>query len=297
MRSKIIVFFCIYFLCLVFSSSYSQDTTGELYILSDIVGEEIDMLERQKYTLFPNIQGFQYARFYTLPDSSYIVELVTKDATDGTINTKRLPRSEEMIMNYKRKIEGEIFQATPADTLYTVKLRDGNTLQGRIIQRDEESISIRTPAGLEIRAPRKSIISMKPLRGKMVGDQYFRVDPNYSRLLFAPTGRPLQKGDGYFSDYYVFFPGVAYGFTDYFSLMAGFSVIPGLSISEQLKYFAPRIGKQFSDNFALSAGALYMSLIEEVAAGVAFGVATFGQPDKSFTVGLGYGYAKEEDED
>jgi hypothetical protein len=45
-------------------------------------------------------------------------------------------------------------------------------------------------------------------------------DPNYSRLLFAPTGRPLKKGDGYFSDYEVLFPGLAVGLTDHVSQAA-----------------------------------------------------------------------------
>ena len=68
------------------------------------------------------------------------------------------------------------------------------------------------------------------------------LDPNYSRLLFAPTGRPLAKGDGYFSDYELVFPGVAYGLTDNLSLAGGVSVIPGLGLGEQLFYVSPKLG-------------------------------------------------------
>jgi hypothetical protein len=60
------------------------------------------------------------------------------------------------------------------------------------------------------------------------------LDPNYSRLLFAPTGRPLRAGDGYFSDYELLFPGVAYGLTDNVTLAGGVAIVPGLGLGEQL---------------------------------------------------------------
>lgn len=305
MKVSIVVFLVFFFLCSFFTAGYSQEE-GELYIISEKVGEEIDAGEREKYDLFPDMSGFQSAKFFALPDSSYIIQINYIDDSDGSAKELRIKRPRVAIMIYKNKIEGRITQTeapqsssalSPTDTLYTVELKDGNTLQGTIIHRDEESITIRTPAGIEIKAPKRTIVSIKQMRGKMVGEEFFRVDPNYSRLLFAPTGRPLRKGEGYFTDYYVFFPGVAYGFTDNFSLMAGFSLLPGLSLDEQLMYVAPRIGKQFTDKFSLSAGALYLSVVDEFAAGIAFGSATYGEPDKSFTIGLGLGYTKEEGED
>ena len=63
------------------------------------------------------------------------------------------------------------------------------------------------------------------------------LDPNYSRLLFGPTGRPLKKGDGYFSDYELAFPGVAVGITDNLSIAGGISIVPGIRIDEQLTRF------------------------------------------------------------
>ncbi len=114
-------------------------------------------------------------------------------------------------------------------------------------------------------------------------------DSNYTRLLFSPTGRPLAKGTGYFSDHYVVFPSVAYGLTDNLSISGGVSIIPSLGLSEQLFYVAPRFGKQFSDRVAVSAGVLWArgGEGEDDQVGVGFAMATFGQPDKSLTVGAG----------
>jgi hypothetical protein len=187
-------------------------------------------------------------------------------------------------------------QEVPSDSLVSISLKDGTTLTGKIVREDEVSLKVVTPADLEVEVPRSSIVSIKPLRGRMVEGKFYRFDPNYSRLMFAPTGRPLRKGEGYFFDTYVLFPGVAWGLTDNFSLMAGMSVVPGVGLGDQLKYLAPRIGIQTSDEFAVSFGALYAT-VEGDAAGIAFAVASMGQPDKSFTAGLGLGYTKVEDED
>jgi len=183
----------------------------------------------------------------------------------------------------------------PSDSLVSISLKDGTTLKGSIVQEDEVSITVVTIGGLEVNVPKSSVVSTKPIRGRVAEGVFYRFDPNYSRLMFAPTGRPLRKGEGYFSDYYVCFPGISYGVTDQLSLMVGVSIVPGLGLTEQLRYVAPRIGIQTSDDFAVSAGVLYVSVGGEFSAGIAFAVGSIGQQDKSFTAGMGLGYVKEEE--
>ncbi len=187
----------------------------------------------------------------------------------------------------------QVHAETLADSLVKISLKDGNSLLGTITSRGDTTLTVATPGGLEVRVPKSTIISIKPVRGRFTEGVFQRFDPNYSRLMFAPTGRTLRKGQSYFSDHYLFFPGITYGFTDQLSLMAGISVLPGVKISDQLIYLAPRVGIMASDNFALSAGALYVS-VADIAAGIAFGTATIGPPDRNFTAGIGLGYAKEE---
>lgn len=116
------------------------------------------------------------------------------------------------------------------------------------------------------------------------------LDPNYSRLLFGPTGRPLRKGDGYFSSYELFFPGLAYGITDNLSIAGGMSVFPGTGLGGQLVYVSPRVGFELSDKVSVSAGALVAGFpndgdLDEL--GIAFAAGTFGSRRRSVTVGLG----------
>jgi hypothetical protein len=116
-------------------------------------------------------------------------------------------------------------------------------------------------------------------------------DPNYSRLLFAPSGRPLKKGDGYFSDYELVFPGISYGITDNVMVSGGMSTIPGLGLAEQVFYVSPQVGFELGKSAALSAGFLYGRVASGVegALGIAYGVATLGSPRRSVTVGFGLG--------
>lgn len=186
--------------------------------------------------------------------------------------------------------------STSQDSLIVIELKDGTILKGKVLKQDASFFLIESTSGLEVRVPFDKILSHKFVIQGSAEDKFTRSDPNYSRLMFGPTGRPLSEGEGYFSDYYIFFPGVSYGFTDNFTLMAGFSIIPGASFNEQLKFISPKIGIRSSEEFAMSVGALYMTVAGEFAAGIAYGVATFGNIDKSLTTGIGFGFSKEEGE-
>ena len=180
----------------------------------------------------------------------------------------------------------------PADSLVSISFSDGTLVEGTIIQETETHILVETLAGLEVKVPRSSVVAIQ----KRLAGAFARPDPNYTRLMFAPTGRPLRRGDGYFFSHWVFFPGVAYSFTDRLGVAAGLSVIPGFGLDEQILSLAPKVGLYDSGDLSLSAGVLYMNFANEGAGGMAFVVGTKGSPNKSFTCGIGLGYIAEEGE-
>ena len=182
------------------------------------------------------------------------------------------------------------------DSLVSVSLKDGTSITGSIVAEDDDSLQIVTPAGLQVTVPRASIVAIRPAKGKVVDGVLQRYDPSYSRLIFAPTGRPLAAGEGYFSDYYVFFPGITYGLTDHVSITGGVSLLPGLGLGEQLVTLAPKVGLRVSDQLAVSAGTLFITVAGEGSVGIVFATGSFGRHDRSLTVGLGYGYTKERGE-
>jgi len=179
--------------------------------------------------------------------------------------------------------------STPTGDVVTIHLKDGSVLRARIIDQDETRLKVVTVGGVAMEVPPSSV---DRIDREAVPTEFAPrpSDSNYTRLLFSPTGRPLGKGEGYFSDHYVVFPSVAYGLTDNLSIGAGVSVIPGVPLGEQLLYVSPRFGKQFSDTVAVSAGVLFAHAGdggEDSNLGVGFAMATLGKPDKSLTIGGG----------
>lgn len=177
------------------------------------------------------------------------------------------------------------------DGVVAVDLKDGSRLLGEIVSRDEETLTLQLSGGTALRVPRTSVASVEPCARP---EPLERSDPNATRLLFTPTGRPLPRGGGYFSDHYVVFPGFAYGVSDHFSLGGGISTVPGLGLGEQLYYVAPRLAWQASPKLAISTGTLYAAGGgSDEALALVYGVVTLGAPARSFSAGLAVGGTRE----
>ncbi len=176
------------------------------------------------------------------------------------------------------------------DKLVAVELQDGSRLVGRVVAEDGDSLTVATSGGLEVVVRRATVLAITAV-GK--DGRSPTGDPNYSRLLFGPTGRPLKKGDGYFSDYELLFPGVAFGVTDNFTLAGGVSVIPGIGLDEQLFYVSPKVGFELSDSASIAVGALLAGAgggeSDSESAYIGFAVGTLGNDRRSFSLGIGLG--------
>jgi uncharacterized membrane protein len=180
---------------------------------------------------------------------------------------------------------------TVADSahLQIVTLTDGSTIFGRIVAVSADSIAFQTGAGT-LQLSVKAIRDIRQIAAEDLRDgEYWFPNPNSTRLFFAPTGQMLKQGEGYVSDYELFFPGVAYGLTDNVSIGGGVSLIPA-SASDQVYYFTPKIGVSLSEKVHLGAGVLFAGT-KGGTGGVYYGVGTFGDGNGSVTVGGGYGFA------
>jgi hypothetical protein len=169
-----------------------------------------------------------------------------------------------------------------------VALRDGSRLVGRIVAEDDATLTVET-AEAEVAVRRSAVVSVTDVEDTPSASG----DPNYSRLLFGPTARPLKKGDGYFSDYELLFPGVAYAITDNVSLAGGVSAIPGIGLGEQLFYVSPKVGFELGRHASVAVGGLVAGSAlgdeESESAYIGFAAGTFGTPRRSLTVGFGLG--------
>jgi len=169
----------------------------------------------------------------------------------------------------------------------SVTTLDGSTFVGRVVASRAESIDLVTSAGKVTIA----FASMKPVTSiGSPGHEDWFPNPNATRLFFAPTGQMLAKGEGYFSDYEVLFPGVAYGLTDNVTIGGGVSLLP-TGLDKQVWYLTPKVGASVSPRLHLSVGALVAGVPGEDPVGAVYGVGTLGDADASFTGGIAYGFA------
>jgi len=189
--------------------------------------------------------------------------------------------------------QGELI--LPDSTQYQIiETRDGSDWEGRITEISETSIRFVTKFG-EMNIPIADIREISTLDMTTIKQgKYWFPNPNTTRLFFAPTGRMLPQGEGYFADYYIFFPSVTFGITSNFTLGGGMSLIPGVGLDNQLYFITPKIGVKASSNMHIALGllALAIPLDDEDAfsLGILYGVGTVGSADQSMTLGLGYGY-------
>ena len=182
--------------------------------------------------------------------------------------------------------------------LIRIELKYGSVVVGEILSEDETSIRFRTLSNVEMVIQKDQIKKREIISGKIVEGQVWEGDPNRTRLLFAPTGRALQAGQGYFSVYEIFFPFVAYGITDWLAISGGISLVPGLDT--QALYISPKVTPLRLKNFDLSAGVLYARVPDDPKdeeAGIVYGVGTYGTDRAALTAGVGFAFTGEEFEE
>jgi len=178
----------------------------------------------------------------------------------------------------------------PADSLVDVRLTDGSRLMGRIVEDSGDRLVLVTASGARVELQRAQIASMTRAAGTVVRGEFREEDPNSSRLYFTATGRSIPKGQAYFGVYELFFPFVSYGVTDRFTISGGTPVVP--EAMGKLAYVAPKFQVIRGPNTNVSVGGLVFFGDFEGAAGVAYGVGTFGSNDNAFTVGAGWGFER-----
>jgi hypothetical protein len=180
---------------------------------------------------------------------------------------------------------------------HTLATTDGDTLRGRVIEIENGEVVFETRVGV-VRVPVSGVRSLTEFdpgnRISMRQGRWRRPNPHRTRLFFAPTGRTLNAGEGYLADHLLFFPALTLGLTDRLTMGGGFSIVPGINLTDQLFFVTPKLGLISSRDINVAVGAFVGGFpgTDEVngTAGVVYGVGTFGSLDQSVTAGLGFGF-------
>lgn len=179
-----------------------------------------------------------------------------------------------------------------------IRLRDGSSIVGRVSEVNADTVRFAASFGT-VSIPRASIVEVTMVERATVraSGEVWPPNPNATRLFFAPTGRMLAKGEGYFNDTYLFLLSIQGGLSSRFNLGGGMSVVPTEDFSDNILFVTPKIGVVASPRFNLAIGAFagfvggLVDEGEDASFGVLYGVATMGGLDGSVTLGTGVGYA------
>lgn len=185
-----------------------------------------------------------------------------------------------------------------------LELHDGSTLLGRITRVEADTVRFRTSYA-EIAIARALISDVRLVAQPSIGPggELWPSDPNATRLFFGPTGRTLERGDGYFADTYLLFLNYFHGISDRVTLGAGMSIVPAEDfLGENVFYAMPKLGVVRSPRFNVAVGGLVGMIPnwdlyeddgddEAEVFGITYAAATAGSPDASVTAGIGYGFA------
>lgn len=185
----------------------------------------------------------------------------------------------------------------PADSgrLYAARLSSGTTVVGRVDDPRADPLVVQTENGT-LTIPRARLAELRAVAtARLREGVYWPPNPNETRLLFAPTGRMLKPGEGYYSNTYLFIQQFAGGVTPQFTFGGGFSIVPSEDFSNNILYVTPKLGVYNSERTNVAVGVLAAIIPGEDTDGtfgIAYGVATFGSPDAHVTTGAGFGYAQ-----
>jgi len=178
-----------------------------------------------------------------------------------------------------------------------IRLRDGSSIVGRITEIGTDTVRFATSAGT-LSIARADIVSLQDVDNSSVRKgEVWPANPNATRLLFAPTGRMLDKGEGYFNDTYLFLLSVHGGITSRFTLGGGLSVLPLDDFTDNALYIMPKVGVYASPKLNVAVGGLagvvggFVDDDQNAGFGIVYAVGTAGGPDASISFGSGLAYA------
>jgi hypothetical protein len=184
--------------------------------------------------------------------------------------------------------------------VHAITLTNGSRIVGRIRSVTPDSVRIVSSA-VSTTVARSTVREVRqfPATAMRNGELWLE-NPHATRLIFAPTGIPLRKGEGYFADFWIFLLSTAVGVTDKFTIGGGMTLIPGLSIEKNVFYLLPKytVVDRPSLKFAVGALAAHVGVSDDDAfspegsrsLGVLYGVATTGSRERNLSLGAGWGY-------
>ena len=188
-----------------------------------------------------------------------------------------------------------------------VEMTDGNFINGKLIARRGDTVVLESATLGTLNLDIKNIKNVDALAAQSFKNGKYWFDNIHApHGYLAPTGFNFRKGEGYYSNVFLFFSQVGYGFTDNFSVSGGTELVTLLGEAfdgggnwPAFFYLNPKYSFKADKNITVGAGMFLFFSREDFGLGndtntipFPYAVATFGNRDNNFSLGLGAGLSK-----
>ncbi|MCH8546379.1 MAG: hypothetical protein LAT54_06570 [Cryomorphaceae bacterium] len=200
-----------------------------------------------------------------------------------------------------------IDQFNDTTKVYRVELNDGSVFFGTIIARDTEKLVLKTKVMPRVELSHRDIKRMTEVKTtEYKKGKYWFANPHTSRYLYSPSGFNLKKGEGYYQNTNLILNSFNVGVTDNITVGGGIELISTfvtLAFGEfqPIFFLTTKASVKIEDNLHIGGGALYVNMpfyeynqTSRTGSGIAYGIATYGNPDHNITAGLGWGFVQSE---
>ncbi len=274
---------CISLIAVFVGVGYGQEL-GEKVVISSAVGDTLKLSERNRFGLFPDISGFNWAVFFLTGDS-IVNAKVDFDNPQGV-------SSDTVLMSYGtlRSLHSKISvgEGISIDSAQ-VELKDGTTFSGTIVGETATKIALVSSRFGQVIIPLTEVHDIARQKSTQSGGFLSLVkDPNQTRAFLMPTATTSPAGTGYIGDYELIFFTAAVGVTDWLMVNGGTLLLP-LPVEDMIFDYGIKARLfEIPDKFGVAAGIQMMGgrLFEDVS-GIGYGIISMGNYDGKVNLAVG----------
>ncbi|PLX11375.1 MAG: hypothetical protein C0598_08340 [Marinilabiliales bacterium] len=175
-------------------------------------------------------------------------------------------------------------------------MHDGNVMNGKVIEQTVDYVKLSTINYGVLTLKTSLIKKIRKAQPTKDGQRvYWHENIQSARYFWAPNGYGLNKGEGYYQNYWVLFNQFSYGFSNKFTL--GIGIMPLFLFGGGAPtpiWITPKFSFPVVENkFNIGAGGIIGTILGDdgFGFGLAYATTTFGSRDKNISIGLGWGYA------
>ncbi len=193
----------------------------------------------------------------------------------------------------------QVSEVVPADTaqVWRVVTRDGNEYVGKILERGAGVLRLETDTIGIVSIPEETIVRIEAVGARqLISGEIWVENPQSTRYFWGPNGYGLRKGEGYYQNVWIFFNQVSFGLSDFASLGIGTIPVFLWGVDEVPIWFTPKLSfpvvpGEINLGIGALAGTVLGTSVSDEAAGIVYGIGTYGSRDRNISIGLGYGFA------